>query len=101
MTFSQTFTADIFTRLEVQLEVSGGSCGASDTGEPRVSQVGEIDDLDVDGDEDDDDDGSESGGSNDGEQADILDQEDINQVKKGLFDWLKFEPIGDRAAVFR
>ena len=82
MTFSQTFTADIFTRLEVQLEVSGGSCGASDTGEPRVSQVGEIDDLDVDGDEDDDDDGSESGGSNDGEQADILDQEDINQVKE-------------------
>ena len=44
-------------------------------------KAGDIDDLDVDGDEDDDDDGSESGGSNDGEQADILDQEDINQVK--------------------
>ena len=47
-------------------------------------KVGEIDDLDVDGDDDDEDDGSESGGSNDGEQADILDQEDINQVKSSF-----------------
>ena len=67
---------------------SPSSCGETDATEPRVSHVGELEDLDVGDEDEDDDDGSESGGSN-ADQADILGQEedlnehDIDRVRTG------------------
>ena len=59
----------------IKPSISPSSCDVSDATEPRVSHVGEFDEMEVEGDDDDDDDGSESGGSN-ASQGEILDQDD-------------------------
>ena len=59
----------------IKQTISPSSCDVSDATEPRVSHVGEFDEMEVEGDDDDDDDGSESGGSN-ASQGEILDQDD-------------------------